>query len=46
MSLAEVLFFIILFSVGYGVAVLIAFAIDTVLKKIFGRGIMPKGYWE
>ena len=46
MNIVEALFYIIGFFVIYGGVAFIAFVADKLLRRMFGRGIFPKGYFE
>ena len=45
MSLIEALFYVLGFFVIYGTAVVVVWGIDAVLRKLFGKGLVPRGYW-
>ena len=46
MNIVEALFYIIGFFLIYGSVAFIAFVVDKLLRRMFGRGIFPKGYFE
>jgi hypothetical protein len=46
MSLIEVMFFVIGFFVLYGGMCFIGFVVDKLLRRVFGFGIFPEGYFE
>jgi hypothetical protein len=45
MNLIEALLYVFGFFVIYGTAVFVVWGIDTALKKTFGKGLLPRGYW-
>ena len=45
MNLIEALLYVLGFFVIYGTAVFVVWCIDSVLKKINGKGLLPRGYW-
>jgi len=46
MSMVEALFYIIGFAVCYGIMCFIGLVVDKLLRRVFGRGILPEGYWR
>jgi hypothetical protein len=46
MSIVEVFAFLFLFIACYGTMVGIGFVIDKLLRRLFGKGIFPEGYFE
>ena len=46
MNIVEALFYIIGFFLIYGSVVCVAFVADKLLRRVFGKGIFPKGYFE
>jgi len=46
MSIVEVFAFIALFVGLYGGLMLIGFVVDKLLRRFFGKGIFPEGYFE
>lgn len=46
MGIIEALFYVIGFFVIFMFVAGIVFVIDITLHKLFGKGLMPKGYWD
>jgi len=46
MDLVSAFLWVAYFSAIYGVMVGIGYVVDRLLRKYFGKGIFPKGYFE
>lgn len=46
MNIVEALFYIIGFFLIYGSVAFIAFVVDKLLHRAFGRGLFPKEFWQ
>ena len=46
MSLVEVFAFLFLFVTCYGTMIFAGYVVDKLLRRLFGKGIFPEGYFE
>ena len=46
MSLVEVFAFLFLFVTCYGTMIFAGYVVDKLLRRFFGKGIFPEGYFE
>jgi len=46
MSFAEAMFLVIGFFVFWGAMCFVGFVVDKLLRRFFGKGIFPEGYFE
>lgn len=46
MNLIETLFYVMGFFVIWGGVAFIAFVVDKLLRRTFGKGIFPKEFWQ
>lgn len=46
MNLIETLFYVIGFFFIWGCVTLVAFVVDKLLHRAFGRGLFPKEFWQ
>jgi hypothetical protein len=46
MDIVEAFAFLALFVCLYGGLMAIGFVVDKLLRRVFGKGIFPKGYFE
>ena len=46
MDIVTVFIFVASFFGLYGAMVVLGWMVDKLLRRVFGKGIVPKGYWS